>query len=152
VVFFEGGDLPLGDGLQQDIVKYVRLCQGRVVVHIRPEEAVLRRNFLVDSNGEIIFVYDLLTYKFVYFLIPLLPGRTSVGRWKKGRYFAILSSTQTDACVGARFVECVPGTAFGSCGHGPDWHATTGGPDPARRLDCHFCRGGSPAVLARISS
>src|SRR5258705_9904136 len=65
MVFFEGGNLPLGGRRLQDIVKSVRLCQGRIVVHIRPEEAVLPRYFLVDSNGEIIFADNLLPYEFV---------------------------------------------------------------------------------------
>src|SRR6266550_1958144 len=41
MVFFDGGNLPLGGGLEQEVVKWIRLCQGRIVVYIRPEEAVL---------------------------------------------------------------------------------------------------------------
>jgi len=41
MVFFDGGNLPLGGGLEQEIVKWIRLCQGRVVVYICAEEAVL---------------------------------------------------------------------------------------------------------------
>src|ERR1700730_15006456 len=43
MVFLDGGNLPLGGGLLQDIVKYVRFCQGRVVVYVSPEKAVLLR-------------------------------------------------------------------------------------------------------------
>src|SRR2546427_674362 len=74
VIFFDGGNLPLGDGLLQDIVKYVGLRQGRVVVHIRPEEAVLRRNFFIDSSGEIIFANNLLAYELIQCLIPTANG------------------------------------------------------------------------------
>src|ERR1700730_8860724 len=63
MVFLEGGDLPLGDGLLQDIIEYVRLCQGRVIVHVGAEEAILLRDLLVDSGGEVVFADDLLPCK-----------------------------------------------------------------------------------------
>src|ERR1700687_499526 len=74
MVFLDGGNLPLGGGLEQEIVKWIRLCQGRVVVYIRPEEAVLLRKFLVDSSGEIIFANNLLSYVLVECLIPSASG------------------------------------------------------------------------------
>src|SRR6202158_5966447 len=77
MVFLDGGNLPLGGGLLQDIVKYVRFCQGRVVVYVSPEKAVLLRKFLVDSSSEIIFAYNLLALKLVECLIPIANG-TSV--------------------------------------------------------------------------
>src|ERR1700676_994540 len=74
MVFFKGGNLPLGDGLLQDIVHRVRLCQGRVVVDVRPEETVLLGNFLDNTSGEIIFAYYLLPYKNVLSQIPISNG------------------------------------------------------------------------------
>ncbi len=65
MVFFEGGNLPFGNRLLQDVVEYVRLSQRRVIVHIRPEEAVFLRNFFINSGGVIIFADDLLPWKHI---------------------------------------------------------------------------------------
>src|SRR5258706_3122006 len=74
MVFLDGGYLPLGDGLLQNIVEKVRLSQRRVVVHVRAEKAVLLRNFLVNSSGVIIFADNLLPVKHVLSHIPTARG------------------------------------------------------------------------------
>src|ERR1700674_2091413 len=111
MVFFDGGNLPLGGGLQQEIVKWIGLCQGRVVVYIRPEEAVLLRKFLVCSNGEIIFTNNLLTYILVECLIPI-PSGASVGRTKHRQILRDLI-IDADGCQGGQIVS---GSIAGSIG------------------------------------
>src|SRR5712691_8045727 len=81
MVLFEGGNLPLGNILLENVVEDIGLRLRRVVIYISPEEAVLLRKFLVDSSGEIIFANNCLAYIFVQRLIPIADG-TCVGHTK----------------------------------------------------------------------
>src|SRR6266699_2329559 len=111
MVFFDSGYLPLGGGLEQEVVKWIRLCQGRVVVYIRPEEAVLLRKFLVDSSGEIIFANNRLAYILVECLIAIARG-ACVGRTKH-RQIVRDHIRDADGCRGG---ELASGSIAGSTG------------------------------------
>src|SRR3979490_97056 len=82
MVFLEGGNLPLGDGLLQDIVENVGLSQRRVVVHVGTEKAVLLRNFLVDSSGVVILADNLLPRKHVLSYIRIGSGARWIEKWQ----------------------------------------------------------------------
>ena len=60
MTLFQRDNLPLGDGMLQDVAKRIRLGQRGVVKTIGAEQVVLFGKFLVDSNGEEILVYNLL--------------------------------------------------------------------------------------------
>ena len=95
MVFFDGGNLALGDGLLQDVVENVGLRQRRVVVHVRAEEAVLVGNLLIDSNGEIILADYLLPCKNVLCNVSANGSIRCVE--KRQILLATLSSTSTGA-------------------------------------------------------